>query len=112
MLSPIITRKRSYQQAVLKGTLLDMAKQVDFIDAEAFVKGTHDQKLLTIISSLNKLHVKFDGVYEDIHNEKEGINAKLNEITETVENLVTEGEQHNFEIKMLRGVVARQEQTN
>ena len=70
MSSPPRTRNKSYQQAVIMSSFEDMAKEADFIDPEAFAKSDNDAKLLTIITSLNKLHTKLDTVNNDIHKEK------------------------------------------
>ena len=52
------------------GTIEEMARQSDFINPEAFATSSMDKKLLTMVTSLNRLHTKFNGVHDNIHKEK------------------------------------------
>ena len=68
------SRNKSYQQATGAGNInMEDPKVSDFISQDVFEKSDQDQKLTTIITSLNKLHNKLDNINTDLYKEKEGI---------------------------------------
>ena len=100
------SRNKSYQQA-----MDDTGKPAvqDFIAVETFEKTNQDQKLVTIITSLNKLHTKLDTINNDLYKEKEGVWAKLESAEDNVEKVADDTEMVKFEMAILKGVVQRQE---
>ena len=104
------SRNKSYQQATQQGTAMEeVAKVSDFVPVEAFQKSDSDQKLTTIITSLNKLHNKLDNVNSDLYREKDGIWTCLENAEESVEEILDENERLKFNLKVLQGVVQKQE---
>ena len=103
------TRNKSYQQATLEGELLEMAKQADIINPETFVKASIEEKLTTIMSSLNKLHTKINTLDVDI-NKEDGISTKLDDVIDSVEKVLEESELKKFEVSVLKGTTHRQQQ--
>ena len=115
--SPYKTRKQSqsHRQAVLMGSIEEMAKQSDFIDPEAFAKSDNDDKLLTIITSLNKLHNKFDSINDELYKEsregeKEGLVQRVADATVHIGDLTIEKENQQADMLIMKGIIARQEQ--
>ena len=62
----------------------------------------------TIVSSLNKLHTKLDGINEEISAEKVGIKAKLKVCEGEIESLIGDTESIQFEVNICKGVLHRQ----
>ena len=109
------SRNKSYQQATAGNagmediTKAKTTKTTDFITAEAFEKCDQNQKLSTIIASLNKIHNKLDCVNSDLYKEKEGVWPRLEAVEESVELALDADENIRFEMSILKNVVAKQE---
>ena len=71
------TRNKSYQQATLHDEIVEMAKEADFINPETFAKADIEEKLTTLMTSLNKLHNKFDTINDNLNKEPDGLIPKL-----------------------------------
>ena len=55
----------------------ELSGDVDTIDVDEFIKKSLDDKLVTIVSSMNKIHAKYDILSDAICHETEGVEAKL-----------------------------------
>ena len=90
------SRNRSYQQATMVPINEDgkgsngKGNSSDFINRDSFDKGLNDQKLSTIMASLNKLHNKIDGINVDLYKEKEGIFSRMESAEDTLETVLDE----------------------
>ena len=105
------TRYQSQQnQAALMGSLEDISSSNDFVKPDEFLKADSDTRLLTLITSLNKLHHKFDALNGDIHDESNGIIPRLKSIEEEVEEVQSENSTLKFEWEIMKGTVQRQAQ--
>ena len=112
------SRNRSYQQATSgsgSGGTSGMedpgkGKAVsDFIPQDLFDKGDQNQKLSSIITSLNKLHTKLDNINNDLYRDKEGLWPRLETVEETMESAQDSSEAVKFEVAVLKNVVSKQE---
>ena len=81
----------------------------DFISLETFDKTTQDQKLTTIITSLNKLHNKFDSIHNDLYKDKDGIVARIETVEDGSEAILDDQELMKFEMSIMKGVIQKQE---
>ena len=117
MYSPRRTRNKSYQQALHavdeeeeEIDYDDMAKQQDFINPEVFGKQSLDEKLSTLVASLNKLHVKFDTIHNDIHKDKVGLDPKLQECQDSLGEIAGDIDSIIFEANICKGVLHQQQE--
>ena len=101
-------RNKSYMQATTMGTIEEMAKQADFINPEAFNKASMDEKLLTMVTSLNKLHVKFDAMDEILHKKDEGLVPKMEALGTDVDDIAVEHDGIKFELEITKGLLHKQ----
>ena len=103
------TRNKSYQQETLDSNFEEMVKEADFINPETFSKANINEKLTTLMTSLNKLHRKFDTINDDLSKEADGIVPKLDKQREDLDTVLEETDILKFEVCILRGVVHKQE---
>ena len=103
------SRNKSYQKATNPE---DATSKVisDFIAPDMFEKSDHDQKLTTIITSLNKLHNKLDSINTDLYKEKDGIWPRLETAEDSLENVADSQDSLRFEMTVMKGVIQKQEE--
>ena len=103
------SRNKSYQQAATAGMTEEGKAVSDFIAKESFEKISHDDKLLTIITSLNKIHTKLDNVHTDLYKDKDGLWCRLESNEDQVVTTQSDQEVMRFEMSVMKGVIQRQE---
>ena len=104
------TRYQSSQQkSMLMGSINDMAKNGDFINPEEFLHADADTRLLTLITSINKLHNRFDSLEQGLSGD-DGFCARLEKVEGEVEEISSRENTVISEVNMLKGIVQRQEQ--
>ena len=104
------THNKSHQQPVSTGaTIEDQTKMSDFINPESVEKISQDQKLAIIITSLNKLHNKFDNIHTDLYKEKDGMWARLEGAEDQIESTCENTDNLKFELVIMKGIVDRQQ---
>ena len=103
------TRYQSSQQkSMLMGSIQDMEKNGDFVNAEEFLKADSDTRLLALITSLNKLHNRFDNLEADISGEK-GFCARLEKVEIDLAEVNEKSVGAANDVQILKGIVHKQE---
>ena len=88
-------------------------KKQDLISPDQFSKSDMDTEMLTLITSLNKLHQKIDSFTGELHSEeegKEGITPRLTQVVADASTALGESASLKFEVGILKGVVHKQQQ--
>ena len=93
------------------GSIEDMMKESKgFVNPEDFLKSNEETKLMTLITSMNKLHAKFDTLNEDLYKEEEGFVPRLGAVEADISDVQNENAQLRSDLKIIKGVVQRQEE--
>ena len=102
------SRNKSYEQATAMED--PTAKtSTDFIALDSFKKSNQEDKLSTIMASLNKLHTKLDTVNSNLYRENDGVWCRLETAEESPETAIDNQEVLKFEMEIMKGVIHRQE---
>ena len=126
-MSEFRTRNRSYRQAlgaILEDTEPRTTQQhnfnmsskdkkgtsTDFVNPDQFSKATMEDKLVTLVTSLNKLHTKIDTINTDLHKEEEGFIPRFIQAEVNIEDILDENEALKFEVGILKGLAHRQQE--
>ena len=121
------TRNKSYQQATLLSSIEEIEQNMSqqgakpsgengetgFINPDRFAKASMDDKLSTLMQSLNKLHQKLDNINDDLHSEKEGeegVFPRLKQLEEYSDTTMDNVAVLKFEVGIMHGMIYRQEQ--
>ena len=104
------SRNKSYQQATQSEDSTTAAKVAsDFISPEMFSKADSDQKLASILTSLNKLHSKFDTINTELYRDKDGVWPRLETAEDNLATTMDTQEMMKFEMAVMKGVIQKQE---
>ena len=112
------TRSRSNQQGkpspsssapVKDNEVMSKPTVSGFINPDSFTKSSIDDNLLTLVTSLNVLHQKFDNVDSDLNKDEEGLVPRFKEVEDNINDVIDENDALRFELDILKGVVHRQE---
>ena len=104
-------RNKSYVQATNTSSAMGTIDELsDFINPEAFAKSSIDDKLSTVIASLNKLHNKFDNIHDELHDKESGVFKQLYDVVGDVKDCLDNLLQTQAEMKIVKGILAKQEQ--
>ena len=105
------TRYQSAQQkALLMGSLEDMAKNnEEFVNPDDFLKSDSEARLLTLITSINKIHLKIDGIESTLSGD-DGLCARVEKVESKIVDVSEQGTCLESEVKLLKGIAQRQEE--
>ena len=84
-------------------------KETGHINPETFAKASMDDKLTTLMVSLNQLHVKLDDHKDDLHNEETGLIPRITEVEETVDTLSEESQSLKCDVTIIKGLLHKQD---
>ena len=104
------SRNKSYQQATGALAMDGDKAGADFIPQDTFEKCNNEQKLTTIITSLNKLHNKLDNINVDLYKEKDGLWPRVEVAEDSIDTVLDQNAALKFEFSIMKGVIQKQEQ--
>ena len=98
-------------------TLEEISGEADIIDMDQSVKKSLDDKLIAIVQSMNKIHVKYDIITDAVCHETEGLEAKVavtqsnvEDVTTQIHEIIPEIRQEEETMFVVKGLLQKHEQ--